>query len=62
MLKIRSCISIRQDDMAHKMTVCPVCGQKLGDITYLKGVLILRVKCRRCKKYVDIEVTGTNPE
>lgn len=48
--------------MEHKMAVCPVCGQKLGDITYLKGVLILRVKCRRCKKYVDIEVTGTNPE
>ncbi|MBD9174808.1 hypothetical protein [Paraprevotella clara] len=59
MLKIRSRVSIRQDEMAHQMATCPLCGQKLGDVTYLKGVLILRVKCRRCKKYVDIEVTGT---
>lgn len=58
MLKVRASESYSQDDFATKLVTCPHCGQKLGDIRYLKGVLILRVKCRRCKKYIDVEAVG----
>ena len=36
----------------------PICGQKLTDINYVNGVVILRVKCRRCKNYINVDIIG----
>lgn len=41
------------------MVTCPVCGQKMGEVRYLNGVIMLRVQCRRCRSYIKVDVTGT---
>nr|DAW07544.1 MAG TPA: zinc-ribbon domain protein [Caudoviricetes sp.] len=40
------------------MVTCPVCGQKMGEVRYLNGVIMLRVQCRRCRSYIKVDVTG----
>lgn len=37
---------------------CPDCKQKLFDVRELKGFATLRIKCRRCRKYVNVEIIG----
>lgn len=48
-----------QREIYNKIVLCPICGQKLTDISYLNGVVILRVKCRRCKSYINVDIVGT---
>ena len=58
MIKIKTEKDISQADICHILVCCPECGQKLTDVTYLRGVAILRLKCRRCKKYINVDLTG----
>ncbi len=39
---------------------CPVCGCLLMDVRFVKGALIVRVKCPRCKSYVNVDIVGVN--
>ena len=48
-----------QREIYNKIVLCPICGQKLTDISYVNGVVILRVKCRRCKNYINVDIVGT---
>ena len=42
----------------HKLVICPICGQKLTDVKYVDGIVMLRIKCRRCKKYISVDLVG----
>ena len=46
-------------EIYNKIVLCPICGQKLTDISYVNGAVILRVKCRRCKNYINVDIVGT---
>ncbi|MBV3455756.1 hypothetical protein KSX08_10015, partial [Bacteroides uniformis] len=52
MIKISADKDADQREIYNKIVLCPICGQKLTDISYVNGVVILRVKCRRCKNYI----------
>lgn len=58
MIKTHTEINFDETEIKGIMAICPVCGQKIGEIRYLKGIVMLRVKCRRCKHYIDINATG----
>lgn len=58
MIKIDVKEDPRQVVEHHKLVICPVCGQKLTDIKYVDGVSVLRIKCRRCKKYISVDLIG----
>ncbi len=62
MLKVHVEIDKIQDDGQRFFACCPSCGQKLTDVRYAEGLMVLRVKCRRCKKYVTVDVIGTPPK
>lgn len=55
-------IEVRADsDQSQKMyryILCPSCQQKLADLEYMKGVAIIRFKCRRCGKYIMADLVG----
>ena len=42
-----------------EMVICPVCGQKMCQVRYVNGVIMLRVQCRRCRNYIEVDLTGT---
>ncbi|GAE15787.1 hypothetical protein IX296_002005 [Bacteroides pyogenes] len=58
MIKVNADKDTNQREVYNKMVLCPICGQKLTDISYVNGVVILRVKCRRCKNYISVDVMG----
>lgn len=39
---------------------CPACGRKLSEITYARGILLLRIKCPKCKTFVNIDIAGVD--
>lgn len=48
----------RQAIEYHKLVFCPNCGQKLTDVKFVDGIAMLRIKCRRCKKYINLDLVG----
>lgn len=59
MIKVHADKDTDQREICNKIVLCPICGQKLTDVKYVNGVVILRVKCRRCKNYISVDITGT---
>lgn len=58
MIHIREHIDTDQSGLWQFMAICPACGQKLTEVRWIRGAAILRIKCRRCKQYVSIDLTG----
>lgn len=42
---------------SKQLVLCPKCGQKLTDILNVEGKTELRIKCRRCRTFINIELT-----
>lgn len=60
MIKVRTSLDdscIKEETL--QMVTCPICGQKMGEVRYLNGVIMLRIQCRRCRSYIKVDVTGT---
>lgn len=60
MIKVRTSLDascIKEETL--QMVTCPICGQKMGEVRYLNGVIMLRMQCRRCRNYIKVDVTGT---
>lgn len=56
-------IATEDTDQADKsdrkrLALCPHCGQKLFEVVSLFHKGVFRLKCRRCKKYISVSVTG----
>lgn len=62
MIKIDAKEDPRQTVEHHKLVICPMCGQKLTDVKYVKGIVALRVKCRRCKSYINVDLIGNDDD
>lgn len=60
MIKVNTKIYFEQADVNYTMVECPICGQKLTEVCYVKGVIALRVKCRRCKHYINVDIVGVD--
>lgn len=58
MIKVDTKEDPRQVVEHHKLVICPICGQKLTDVKYVDGVVMLRIKCRRCRKYISVDLVG----
>lgn len=41
-----------------KTVVCPSCKKRLFNVEFAKGAFIVKMKCPRCKSYIDIQATG----
>lgn len=39
------------------MAVCPHCGQKLTEVVDGEGSFSLRIKCRRCRNFIDVDIS-----
>lgn len=48
-----------QSSEGKNLVRCPSCRQVLADIRMLKGYGTVRVKCRRCGTYTNIDIVGT---
>mgnify|MGYP002303343717 CR=1 FL=1 len=60
MIKVRTSLdNFSVKSGMSQMVTCPICGQKMGEVKYLNGVIMLRVQCRRCRNYINVDVTGT---
>lgn len=44
------------DDEGHSYIICPKCGQKLFDVKAVEGVVHIKIKCRRCRSYIDVQL------
>lgn len=40
-----------------KLIECPKCGQKLMDIRFVGGMAVVRIKCRRCKNFITVDMS-----
>lgn len=58
MIRVKKEKAIVDVELSHVMVTCPECGQKLTDVIYVKGIAMLRIKCRRCKQYINVDLTG----
>lgn len=36
---------------------CPVCGKRIADVMHVDGVFTLNVKCTRCGRFFNAEVS-----
>lgn len=36
---------------------CPKCGQKLFDVRFVTGAAVIRIKCRRCKSFIIVDIS-----
>lgn len=62
MIKIDTKEDPRQVVEHHKLVICPTCGQKLTDVKYVDGIVMLRIKCRRCRKYISVDLIGSKED
>lgn len=59
MLKIKSSVCEKDCELSNNKTVmCPACGKRLLNVEFAKGAVILKMKCPRCRNFIDIEATG----
>lgn len=42
------------------MATCPFCGQKLTEVSHINGSLVLRIKCRRCRRFISVDISEKN--
>ena len=45
-----------EPEIAEILVKCPACNQKMAGIEMVKGIIILKFKCRRCKQYFTVRV------
>ena len=57
MLKISTRIDDFNPEIRTMMVECPSCGKKMVDVQYVSGVVMLRIKCTRCKHYIKVNIT-----
>lgn len=50
----RSPFAVQKD---ARFALCPECGQKLFDVRSVAGSAELRIKCRRCRNYIQVSVS-----
>lgn len=53
-------IDENQSPRGFHLVSCPSCGQKLTDVTAVTGECFLRIRCRRCGRYIRAEIYGTS--
>ncbi len=58
MIKVNVSKDFDQQDSSTMMIICPECGQKLTDIRDANGLVRVRIKCRRCRTYINIDILG----
>ena len=57
MIKIKSEATPIETEIKEKVR-CPLCRRMLFDVRFAKGILMLKVKCTKCKSYIDVDITG----
>ena len=62
MLKVKTEPAWELEAVKAKDVRCPACGRKLSEVTYARGVVLLRVKCPKCKTFVNVDVSGVPGE
>lgn len=44
-------------DIRNQVVKCPYCGKMVVDVRYVSGMAMLRIKCTRCKHYINVTIT-----
>lgn len=57
MLKVVARLDKDGLDVRTQAAKCPYCGKMMADIQYISGMAMLRIKCTRCKHYVNVTIT-----
>ena len=59
MLRIKASECKDDCELRHERTVkCPICKKRLFNVELASGAIIVRMKCPRCRQFIDIEATG----
>lgn len=55
MLKV---LEEKEEDVNIKYTTVrfPNCGQIIGEVKHADGIVLLRIMCRRCHKYINVHI------
>ncbi len=60
-MEFKTAIDENQNDIDNRdnIPICPDCGQKLFAVVSLHRKGLIRIKCRKCKKYVLVKAINT---
>ena len=58
MMKIDTKLDEKQTSEKGNFVICPICGQKLTDVKIIRGSVLFRTVCRRCRNFISVIIVG----
>jgi hypothetical protein len=58
MMKIDTKLEEKQTSEKGNFVICPICGQKLTDVKIIRGSVLFRTVCRRCRNFISVKIEG----
>ena len=56
MMKIDTKLEEKQTSEKGNFVICPICGQKLTDVKIIRGSVLFRTVCRRCRNFISVKI------
>lgn len=57
-MKIDTKLEEKQTSEKGNFVICPICGQKLTDVKIIRGSVLFRTVCRRCRNFISVKIEG----
>lgn len=57
-MKIDTKLDEKQTSEKENFVICPICGQKLTDVKIIRGSVLFRTVCRRCRNFISVKIEG----
>lgn len=57
-MKIDTKLDEKQASEKGNFVICPICGQKLTDVKIIRGSVLFRTVCRRCRNFISVKIEG----
>lgn len=57
-MKIDTKLDEKQTSEKGSFVICPICGQKLTDVKIIRGSVLFRTVCRRCRNFISVKIEG----
>ena len=58
MMKIDTKLDEKQTSEKGNFVICPICGQKLTYVKIIRGSVLFRTVCRRCRNFISVKIEG----
>lgn len=57
-MKIDTKLDEKQTSEKGNFVICPICAQKLTDVKIIRGSVLFRTVCRRCRNFISVKIEG----